>query len=195
MNNFKAHDYPRVYQDLGINLSKLGCVMLDVEPLSNMYSIELEGGSCALYYAKNKERFWINGWVIGKHAHITLLYGLLNEAKNYETHIERVLSGWSLNEVEIDHVSFFDSPYDDEPYWAIVAHIKVTDKLLEGHERLCMLPHIKTFPGFRAHMTICYLDKAQGIIYREKMIDDFNNLWKGKKLKVKNEINLGGNKS
>jgi hypothetical protein len=191
--NFKAHDFPTVYQDLGIDLSKLGCVMLDLEPLENMFTIEADGAGCALYYAKNKERFWIDGWVVGKTAHVTLLYGLLEEAKNYESHIERVLSGWKLDEVEIDHISYFDSPYPDEPYWCLVAHLKVTDDLLEGHERLCMLPHVKTFPGYKAHVTICYLDKFQGEAYRDKMIEEFNKLWAGKKMKVKPAINYGGN--
>lgn len=194
VKQLKSHDFEEVYRWLGINLNKLGCVMLDIEPLGNMYSIEQEDANIALYYAKNKERFWIDGWVVGKVAHLTLLYGLLEEAINYKPHIEKVLEGWELNEVEIDHVGYFDSPYPDEPYYCIVAHIKITPELMEGHQRLEFLPHINTFAGYKGHMTICYLDKSQGEGYRDIMIKQFNDLWAGKKLKVKKGINYGGNK-
>ena len=194
MKQLSSHDFKKVYGWLGINLNTLGCVMLDVEPLANMYSIEVEGAAVALYYAKNKERFWIDGWVVGRVAHITLLYGLLEQAKNYEAHIEEVLKGWDLEEIEIEDIGYFDSPYEDEPYWCIVSHIKVTDELMEGHRRLEFLPHINTFTGYKPHMTICYLDKAQGETYRDQMIKEFQGLWRGKKLKVKQMLNLGGNK-
>ena len=187
----KAHDYPQIYKELEIDLSKLGCMMLDVKPHPNMYSIEVDGAGCALYYAKDKTRFWIDGWVADK-LHVTLLYGLLKPAKEYAHFIAQVLWGWSLKTVEIQKIGYFDSPYPDEPYWCVVAHVKKTDELVEGNERLKMLPHIQTFPGYKAHMTICYLDKAQGEKYRDQMIKDFNKLWKGKTLEVTG-LNFGGN--
>ena len=191
MKQIKAHDFEQVYEKLNINLNTLGCVMLDLEPLENMYSIAYEGAETALYYANNKERKWIDGWVVGKVAHITLLYGLLDNANNLEKEISQVLGGWELDEVEIDHISYFDSPYEDEPYYCIVAHIKVTDELMESHQRLELLPHINTFTGYKPHMTICYLDKAQGEKYRDDLIEYFNECWTGKKMKVKKGINLG----
>ena len=193
MKQLNSHQFEEVYKWLGINLDKLGCVMLDLEPLSNMYSIVADGGEISLYYAKNRDRFWIDGWVVDKVPHITLLYGLLEEGKNFEPHINKVLEGWELDEVEIESIGYFDSPYPDEPYYCIVAHIKVTDELLQGHQRLEFLPHINTFTSYKPHMTIAYIDKNQGEIYRDTTIQYFNDLWAGKKLKVKKEINLGGN--
>lgn len=189
-----SHNFEQVYKWLGINLDKLGCIMLDVIPLKNMYSIEIDGAGVALYYAKNKTRFWIDGWVVGKVAHITLLYGLLEEGRNYEPHIQKVLEGWKMKNVEVDHIGYFDSPYKDEPYYCIVAHIKVTPELLEGHQRLEFLPHINTFAEYKPHMTIGYIRKDKGEAYRDTMIKQFNSLWAGKKMKIKESINLGGNK-
>jgi hypothetical protein len=196
MNNkqLKSHDFADVYKWLGINLNKLGCVMLDVEPLESMRRVENYDVDVALYYAKNKERFWIDGWVADKVAHITLLYGLLEEGKNYEPHIQKVLSGWKLENVEIESVGYFDSPYPDEPYYCIIAHIKVTPELLEGHQRLEFLPHVNTFATYKPHMTICYISKEQGEVYRDMLIAEFNTIWAEKKLNIKEEINLGGNK-
>ena len=184
MKQLNSHMFEDVYKKLDINLDKLGCIMLDLKPLSNMYTIEVDNTNITLYYAKNKERFWIDGWVVGKVAHITLLYGLLESGKNYEPYISRVLDGWEMDEVEIDHISYFDSPYADEDYYCIVAHIKVTDALMEGHQRLEFLPHVNTFAGYKPHMTICYIDKRQGKGYRDRMIEHFNELWAGKKLSV-----------
>jgi 2'-5' RNA ligase len=188
-----SHDYPEVYKELGIDLSKLGCIMADIKPLDNMYSIEWDGAGIALYYAKNKERFWIDGWVLNEKAHVTLLYGLLESGETYKKHIDEVLKDWSMDTIRIDHVGYFDSPYEDEEYWCIVAHVKKTPELLEAHERLSFLPHINTFPEYNAHMTICYLDKRQGEKYRDQMIESFNNNWAGKRLEVLG-LNYGGNK-
>lgn len=195
MPQLKSHDFPEVYKWLGINLNTLGCVMLDVLPLDNMYNPnERHGEMYDLYYSQNKERFWINGWIADKVAHVTLLYGLLEKGKNYQPHITKVLAGWQLNEVEIDKIGYFDSPYDDEPYYCIIAHIKVTPELLEGHQRLEFLPHINTFAEYKPHMTICYISKERGEEYRDQVIYEFNNRWAGAKLLIKETINLGGDK-
>lgn len=191
MKQLNTHDFEEVYKDLKINIDTLGCVMVDIEPLSNMWSIEWEGAGISLYYSKNPDRKWINGWIAGTVAHITLLYGLLENAHIWEKYVTKVLEGWNMPTVEIDHVGYFDSPYKDEPYYCIVAHIKVTPELLDGHSRMEFLPHINTFMGYKPHMTICYIKKDQGEAYRDLMVKQFNDLWAGKKMKTKKEINLG----
>lgn len=188
MKQLNSHDFEGVYKKLKINLDTLGCVMLDVDPLNSMNANDHEGME-GLYYTKNSDRKWINGWIAGNVAHITLLYGLLDNAHNWEEHIESVLSLWEMDTVEIDHVDYFDSPYDDEEYYCVVAHIKVTPELMEGHARLEFLPHINTFTGYKPHMTICYIRKDERL--RDMYLKQFNDLWKGKNLKVKKEINLG----
>ncbi len=188
-----SNDFKEVYDRLDISIDKLGCVMLDVAALKNMYTIEVEGAGCALYCSRNKDRFWIDGWVADKTPHITLLYGLLEKAYLLGYEIKSVLGDWNCKEVEIESVGYFDSPYEDEPYWCLVAHIKVTDVLLEGRARLEFLPHINTFPGYKPHMTICYLEKNQGEAYRDNMIAQFNEMWSGKKMEV-TKINLGHRK-
>lgn len=193
MREIKSHDFPEVYKTLDIDLSKLGCIMLDLEPFRDAYSISYEGADIALYYAKDKTRFWINGWSFDK-PHMTLLYGLLtpgNESPMREL-VPQVLQGWEYPSIEVADISYFDSPYRDEEYWCIVAHIKITDEIMEGHNRLCLLPHIKTFPGYKAHSTIMYLDKRQGEKYRDNLIEEFKKLWVGESMKI-TSINFGGN--
>lgn len=198
-SQIKSHSFPEVYKGLGINLSTLGCVMLDLSPLEipkNMIDgfTRFPVFEQALYYAKDKTRFWIDGWVADKTPHITLLYGLIETAKNYEWHIEQVLKGWKMKTVKIQDIGYFDSPYPDEPYWCIVAHIETTPELIEGHQRLELLPHINTFAGYKPHMTIAYIDKNQGEAYRDRLIDGFKTAWVGKEMDIKDTINLGGNK-
>ena len=196
MKEIKAHDYKEVYQWLGLNLNTLGCVMLDLEKIEIPMSMYVNMGSLVpnipLYESSSKERFWIKGWVAGDVPHITLLYGLIETAKNYEVHIQKVLEGWELNEVEIEDVGYFASPYDDEDYWCIVAHIKKTPELLGGHSRLEFLPHINTFMGYKPHMTLCYIKKVDEE-QRDLLISDFKKEFVGRKLKVAAGLNLGGN--
>lgn len=193
----KAHNYPEVYKGLGLNLNTLGCVMLDLEPISINHwlgqdSVTAYIQSFPWHVSPAKERFWIDGYVADKTPHVTLLYGLLETAKNYKWHIDQVLEGWKIDEVEIDHFGYFESPYPDEEYYCIVGHLKITPELQEGHDRLCMLPHLKTFPGYKAHVTIAYIEKQD--VARDNLIADLTREFVGKKLKVNPVLNLGGNK-
>jgi 2'-5' RNA ligase len=197
-----AHNFKEVYEMLGINLSKLGCIMLDTEPIIlPTYIIQdiNDGSQCNFdtllksycYKAKNKERFWIDGYVADTTPHLTLMYGFLNEAKNYIKHIEILLKDWKCEDVEIEDISYFNSPYQDEEYYCLIAKIKQTPELIDGNERMKFLPHLNTFMGYKPHITIAYLIKD------ERVRDDFIELLKkelvGKKLKVVG-LNYGGNK-
>lgn len=188
MQQLNSHQFSKVYEWLGIDLKKLGCVMLDLDPIEKMIDDD------KLYYSSDIGKFWIKGWVAGETPHITLLYGLLTEAINYKPHIEEVLKGWSLKFAEIDHFDFFHSPYENEPYYCIVAHIKTTESLLEGHDRLQFLPHINTFAGYKPHMTIAYIKKELGKEYRNNLIDELNKIFKGRQLPIKEGLNLGDKK-
>lgn len=187
MKQFNSHNFEDVYKKLDINLDTLGCVMLDLEPLGSM------GGAVTLatdlYYSNNPDRKWINGWVAGKIPHITLLYGLLDNAHNWEKYINLVLNDWKMDTVEIDHIGYFDSPYSDEDYYCLVAHIKVTQELMEGHNRLEFLPHINTFTGYKPHMTIGYIRKDEEL--REDYLQRLGDFWNGKKIAVETGVNLG----
>jgi hypothetical protein len=152
----KAHDFPDVYKDLGYNLGKLGCIMLDTEPLADI--AEYITDKAYLYYAKDKTKFWVDGVVCDKTPHVTLLYGLLRSGLEMKKHVDTVL-GDLPQVVEVDRFGYFESPYEDEPYYCIVAHLKLTDELVDANERLKFLPHINTFPGYKAHLTLGYIKK------------------------------------
>jgi hypothetical protein len=188
MKQLNAHMFEPVYKKLKINLDELGCVMVDIDPLKEMIDWK-EKYQDVLYTSQNKNRPWIAGWIADQVAHITLLYGLLDNAHNWEKEIEQVLEEWELTSVQIDHVGFFESPYPADPYYCIVAHIKVSDALMEGHSRMEFLPHINTFTGFLPHMTIAYIQKDEQV--RNKMVKELNEAWAGKKLYPKKGINLG----
>lgn len=182
-----THNFADVYKKLGININTLGCVMLDIKKgeIENLLDEE------ELYYSPSKEMFWIKGFVAGKVPHLTLLYGLMKSGTLYEPYIKKVLTGWKMKTVTIDEVSYFDSTYEKEPYYCIVAKAKVTPALREGHERLQFLPHIDTFAGYKPHVTIAYIKKDRKL--RDRIIKDYAESLEGKKLSVTG-INLGGEK-
>lgn len=189
-----SYKFKQVYEWLGINLSDLGCIMLDLEPLPTPQLFCQDGVTAyeyglPLYKTNDPEKFWIDGYVGKTTAHITLLYGLMQPGKSFRPHVAAVLEGWRLDEVEIDHFGYFESPYPDEPYYCIVAHIKPTDRLIEGHQRLELLPHINTFTGYKAHSTIAYIEKNEEV--RDWFIRDLNDAFAGKRMKVMG-VNYGG---
>lgn len=190
----KAHNYPEVYQALGYNLSKLGCLMLDTEPIKTHYYEMMQDGVTAYfpeYRAKDKERFWIDGYVADKTPHLTLFYGFLQEAKCYKWHIEKILGELPVESVKIEDVSFFESPYPDEEYYCIVAKVMGTPELIEAHNKMTFLPNIQTFPGYKPHITIAYIIKDESI--RDRFIEHLKSELVGKTLKVTG-LNFGGNK-
>lgn len=179
-----ANQFREMYAELGINIDKLGCIMLDLDGSTIDNFIKEDD----LVYAKNPDRFWIKGFV-GLHPHVTLLYGLMASGKStYHDHVRTVLKDWELEEVMVDHVGYFESPYPDEPYYCIVAHLHITPELKEGHNRLQLLPHINTFPEYKAHITIAYIRKDEAL--RNKVISKYNELLEDQIIKVSN-INYG----
>jgi 2'-5' RNA ligase len=179
-----SNDFPEVYKALGINLAQLGCVMADLE----WPNIECPTWvKDYLHTSTHPDRFWINGWIAEANPHVTILYGLLQKAKNIEWHIGEVLSGWKLDWVELENFSYFESPYPDEPYYCVIAHIKKTLELLEGHQRLSFLPHINTFPEYTPHMTVAYIKKEQNVL--EAFLEDLKE-YQGNRVIV-TSINLG----
>lgn len=170
---FKAHNFPEVYKDLGIDLRELGCIMVDTEPLPN-FTINPD----ILYTSPDPNKFWIKGQVSQETPHVTLLYGLLPSVTR--SHVDTVLDGQVPETVSIKGVGHFDSPYEDEEYYCLVAHVDVGDPsweektLTEANERLSLLPHVKTFPGYKAHLTLAYVRKdAFGETYPLESLDSF----------------------
>lgn len=185
MKNLNSHHFENIYKELNIDLDLLGCIMLDLEA-----KLPQPGNKDILYFTKDSKKFWINGFVAGDVPHITLLYGLLKSGKEWKEYVDQVLSDWKLEQVTIDYFGYFDSPYENEEYYCIVAHIKITPSLLEGHQRLSFLPHVNTFPGYKAHMTYAYIKKDEKV--RDELIATLNKHWAGTTMKITG-INYGGN--
>lgn len=187
-----AHQFLDIYKDLGINVDKLGCVMLDLIPFDPQLVMSLMLDLADDFYTtQNEERFWVKGFTMGENPHITLLYGLLRSGPEWKEKISELFKNWYLPEscIQIESIGFFDSPFEDEPYYCIVGHVKVTPELLEAHRRLEFLPHINTYSDFLPHLTLAYVKKDE--MTRGKVMARFEQMLIGKSLPVKTELNLG----
>jgi hypothetical protein len=185
MPKFSAHDFEKMYEKLNVDVDKLGCIMLDLDSAGLP---AFPGMQSDLYYSES--RFWIKGYVAEKTPHVTLLYGLLKPGLQWKEYVDELLEDWKIATVTIKEVSFFESNIKDEPYYCIVAHIAITPTLQEGHDRLQLLPHIDTFPGYKAHFTLAYIKKDEA--KRDYVIHELNKGLQGKELQVV-KLNYGGN--
>lgn len=179
MSEINANQFQSMYTDLAIRLNELGCIMLDVEgsEIKNIISEE------DLYYTIDPSKFWIKGFVAGTTPHVTLLYGLIYAGhRSFRKFVDTVLKGWDMDSIEVEKVGYFESVYKDEPYYCIVAHVKLTEELLEGHARLELLPHINTFTKYNPHVTIAYIRKDEKL--RDYVVATYNTLLAGKKLTI-----------
>lgn len=148
-----ARDYPDIYEGTGIDPNDLGCIMLDLE---TMPIIEVVGnGAEADLVTESTRHDHMMGAVAEREAHVTLLYGLLENGNTWKDKVDSLLEGWSYGGVKVKDIGYFDLP---ESY-AVVAHLEETTDLLEGHNRLTLLPHIQTFSDYRPHVTLAYIKK------------------------------------
>ena len=94
-----------------------------------------------------------------------------------------------MNKVQIDNVGSF--PSRDGDAVPIVAHVKLSDALVEGNNRLKLLPHIDTFPEYRPHITLAYVKNSPDIV--NKWVKSLGKVFGGTTLSVKDNINYGDN--
>jgi hypothetical protein len=185
--DFKAHDFKAMYDEMGIDLKDLGCIMLDTEaPEFNWPEYTKEDD---FYTSDDPALFWVKGLVSQDTPHVTLLYGLMQDGKAWKKQVDTVLSDRVPETVEISGIECFGSPYDDDPYYCLVATLDTQYGLLECNERLSMLPHVKTFPGYKAHITLAYIRKDP--ILRDELIANMHRELVGQELETKG-INYGG---
>ena len=131
-----------LYTRLGIDLTQLGCVMLDVEP----HTI---GSSVA-------PGLWLD--TEDDTPHITLLFGLLSNANTIRAVIDEVLTGWTpTRTVSVTNFRCFPGSERD----AVVALVDDFGWLRDAHNRLSRLPHVNTFP-YTPHITIGYTASGCG---------------------------------
>lgn len=143
-------------KSLGIEVGKLGCVMLTVEKIPVADWLPPEWA----YHAMRPELAHVDGLNSGDH--VTLLYGLLQNANAVRFAVDEVLTGWDCPEIELGAIDVFPSPFADEPYSCIVARVNDYEKKLwDAHTRLSLLPHINTFPEYKPHLTLGYVKSGR----------------------------------
>lgn len=175
-----SRQFPEVYRQLGIDTRQLGCVMLALDPLDIVSHVP--DGERDLYFSERDDFAYAAGAVGETTAHVTLLHGLLTPAVNYIPQIETVLGDWSPADVAVTEVGYFDCPNGEEPYYCIVAHLRPSFNLLEANARLRLLPHISTFPTYKAHITLAYIKNDPTV--RDKWIHHLSAIYAGKQLPV-----------
>jgi phage portal protein BeeE/2'-5' RNA ligase len=178
--SISARDYPDLYEGTGINPDDLGCIMIDTEQLD--ITDLVEDGEADLVEATDRHEHAM-GAVAELEPHITLLYGLLENGNVWKDKVDTVLKGWKIETATIDKVDFFDTPDS----YAVIAHIKVTPELIDGHERLTLLPHIQTFSEYKPHMTLAYVKKDSDV---DKWVKALGAAYNGKEIMVSG-INYG----
>jgi hypothetical protein len=174
MTKISSYSFPQVYEDLGIKTGNLGCIMLDTQTIEISDIID---DASHLYYSPNKDSNYIDGIVSEKIPHVTLLYGLMRSGPEMQKHVEAVLDDWTIPELMIDRVDFFESTDPEEPYYCLVAKLVPSQELVEGNSRLRLLPHIDTFPDYDPHITLAYIKKDETL--RDSYIDMLNTKLKG----------------
>ena len=177
-SQISAGQFPQVYADLGIDPSKLGCLMLNTEPIQVSNIILYDD----LYYSDPEKHPYMQGIVSEVVPHCTLLYGFLRSATELKKHIDAVLDGWTPGDLTIAEAGFFPGNDPDENYVTLIAKLEATPNLVEANQRLKLLPHIETFPtGYQPHVTLAYLN---GYSDYQSYIQTFNHAFQGKTVKV-----------
>jgi len=186
--------------DLPIDTNKLGCIMLEFDPLPVMQWTVEAGLGGTFVYGNPDEQPWVQGPVAEKGSHATLLYGLVSRVScnpfgrdreaghEYRQYIDPMLEDLDLvgghfyiNELEV----FGNNP----AYDVVVGRIEST-VLNEANRRLRLLPHVDTFVDYKPHVTLAYVQKGTGRGFADAI---WNNVMFEADL-IGKAINYGGEK-
>jgi HK97 family phage portal protein len=173
------NDFPGLLDDVDMVPDDPGCIMLDTEALPVLKHVE--GADDDLVDSTDMDHSPVPGEDV---PHITLLYGLLENGNIWKDKVDTVLKDWKPGGITIAKVGAFDL---GESY-AIVAHIKKTPELVDGHERLTLLPHIQTYSEYLPHLTLAYVQHDQAVA--DKWVKALGKQYNGKTIKAKG-INYG----
>lgn len=140
-----------LYARLGVNMDRLGCVMLDTAPID--------------VHDMFPDSFWYYGDLPGRRTggperegHVTLLFGLMENAHTWREYVDDVLEGWEPPSVlEVSNFEIFPG----SGYEVVVGRIRNDAELRDAHDRLSRLPHINTFP-YKPHITVGYVHQGVG---------------------------------
>lgn len=176
-----SRDFPDLYEGTDVDPNELGCIMVDTETLPILKHVPEELHSELI--AATTRHDHAMGAVAETEAHVTLLYGLLENGNVWKEKVDTLLKDWSLNEVTIQDVGYFETPDS----FAVIAHIEKTPEIIDGHERLTLLPHIQTFSEYLPHLTLAYVSKEADI---DDWVDYLGSAYNGKTIKTKG-INYG----
>ncbi len=147
-NQLASRDLPNLYDGIELDMDKLGCIMIDTEkiPVTQYVDVKHAGD---IYYEGNH-----SGIAGETEPHTTLLYGLMENGNVWKDKVDMVLDGWKMPTVTIKEVSYFDL---GESY-CIVGLLEQTPELVDGHERLTLLPHVSTFSEYIPHISLVYIN-------------------------------------
>lgn len=179
LNQVSLADFPGLLDDVDMVPEKPGCIMLDTDALDVLTHVD--GGKDDLVEATDMDDSVVPGEDV---LHITLLYGLLENGNIWKDKVDQVLEGWKLDGVTIDKVGSFDLGDSH----AIVAHVNKTPEIIDGHERLTLLPHIQTHSEYMPHLTLAYVQHDQAVA--DKWVKALGKQYDGTNVKAKG-INYG----
>lgn len=169
-NQIALKDYPDLYKDINVDLDKLGCIMLDTVKIPVAQYVE----------DSVEEIIEVTSEV---EPHVTLLYGLLENGNIWKDKVNELLAGWSCKTVTIREIDVFDL---DNRY-AVVALLDKEEDLIDGHERLTLLPHLSTFSEYVPHITLAYLKPGADI---DKWVKALSKKYNGQKVAT-TKLNYG----
>ena len=162
---------PDILKDIEtVDVADLGCIMIDVEPLEVLKYIE--NGEDDLVTSTDAHDHTM-GAVGETEAHVTLLFGLLENGNVIKDNVDAALDGWNTPDIKISEVDFFDTPDHN----VIIAKVEKTPELVDGHERLTTLPNRQTFSEYTPHITLAYINKD---VEPQKWIEPLAKVYNGK---------------
>jgi 2'-5' RNA ligase len=130
-----------------------GCVMVEV-PVSNWNEI-------TSYI--NPEDVYTGGddtHGIQENPHVTILYGLHKEVT--PEMVKSVFRDFTENiNIEVDGIDIFEN----KDYDVVKFNVKADGALQELHNRLSEFPNSNSFPDYKPHITIAYVNKGTGKKY------------------------------
>jgi hypothetical protein len=132
---------------------KFGCVMLKV-PFTNWIDITNRIEPEDVYDGDDDKHG------LEDDPHLTLLYGLEPEVSECE--IKSIMNSFGKPlDIEIDGIDIFEN----ENFDVVKFNIRKSSDLQSIHDKLSQLPNQDSYPDYKPHITISYVNKGSGKKY------------------------------
>ncbi len=142
-----------------------GCVMMQAK-IDNWKEYHTAGIDKEDVYIKPHDK----SYGLEEEPHVTVLFGVHEDEIDEDTMASVIKGNMKPITLSVDEVDVFEG----DEYDVVKYNLPLTDELQAQRDLFTQFPNTQTFPDYKPHMTIAYVNPGAGKKYKRKLRDPFD---------------------